>query len=304
MLASFSNSTIKQYNISLKLWWDFCMVNKIDIFNPPKKDVLTFLTVQFTKGCAYGSLNSHRSALSALIGNNIGSDDCIKRLLKGAYKLKPTRPKYNQTWNPQLVLNHISTWPPNEELSLEKITKKLVILLAICTAHRMQTLSLIKVENIMFLDSGIKINISDIIKTSAPRREQPTLYLPYFRENTIICPAKTLSDYVSMTRNVRTENKGSLLLTYKKPHKAATTQSISRWVKQVLSESGVDTSVYGAHSTRHASTSAARLSGVSIETIRKTAGWTSTSNSFARFYNRTIVNDGEFAQAVCLSSNR
>lgn len=304
MLSSLSDSTIKQYNTSLKLWWQYCTVNNIDAFEPSKTSILTFLTTQFNNGCAYGSLNSHRSALSAFVGNNIGSDECVKRLLKGAYKLRPTRPKYSGTWDPQLVLNHISAWFPNTELSLEKITKKLVISLAICTAHRVQTLSLIKLENILFSQNGINIKITDVIKTSAPGRDQPVLFLPYFKENTSICPATVLSDYISFTRNLRPEGTDKLLITYRRPHKAATTQSISRWIKQVLSESGVDISVFGAHSTRHASTSAANSAGVNIETIRKTAGWTSSSNSFARFYNRTVIDVGEFARSVCLTSGQ
>ncbi|KOB74841.1 Tyrosine recombinase, partial [Operophtera brumata] len=184
MLSSLSDSTIKQYNTSLKLWWQYCTDNNIDVFEPSKTSILTFLTTQFNNGCAYGSLNSHRSALSAFVGNNIGSDECVRRLLKGAYKLRPTRPKYSSTWDPQLVLNHISTWFPNIELSLEKITKKLVISLAICTAHRVQTLSLIKLENILSSENGINIKITDVIKTSAPGRDQPVLFLPYFKENT------------------------------------------------------------------------------------------------------------------------
>ncbi|CAH2226594.1 jg17276 [Pararge aegeria aegeria] len=296
MLASFSDSTVKQYNTSLKLWWQYCSESNTDAFEPSKTSILAFLTTQFNNGCGYGSLNSHRSALSAFIGNNIGSDECVK----GAYRSKPIKGKYSSTWNPQKVLNVISGWFPNAELSLEKITKKLVILLALCTGHRIQTLSLIKLHNILISESGIKILITDIIKTSAPSRDQPILYLPYFRENTSICPATVLSDYISKTRNIRPEGIDKLLLTHKQPHKAATTQSISRWIKQVLSESGVDISVFGAHSTRHASTSAASAAGINIETIRKTAGWTSSSHSFARFYNRVVLDEGEFARSVCL----
>lgn len=72
----------------------------------------------------------------------------MKRLTKGAYKFKPTRPKYTYTWDPQLVLNYVAERFPNLSLSLKKkkkkITKKLIILLALCTAHGVQTLSLIK----------------------------------------------------------------------------------------------------------------------------------------------------------------
>lgn len=304
MLASLSDNTIKQYSITYKLWWQFCTAKDIDTFEPNKISVLSFLSKQFSEGCAYSTLNSHRSALSLLLGNNIGSDECIKRLLKGAYKLKPSQPKYIHTWNPQLVLNYISNWFPNTGLNLEKITKKLAILLAICTAHRVQTISLIKLENITIAETGIRIVISDIIKTSAPGREQPLLSLPFFEENISICPATALKDYIFVTKNKRAGGHGKLLLTYKPPHRAASSQTISRWVKQVLSESGVDVSVFSAHSTRHAATSAASRAGVSIDTIRKTAGWTAASNTFARFYHRTITDDDNFARSVCLSSSR
>lgn len=125
MLASLSGSTIKQYNVTLKLWWEFCMLNNVNVFKGTRSLVLSFLTQQFDKGCSYGSLNSHRSALSLFLNNNIGSDECIKRVLKGAYKLNPSRPKYTTTWDPQIVLTHISNWYPNLELSMEKITKKI-----------------------------------------------------------------------------------------------------------------------------------------------------------------------------------
>lgn len=294
MLASLSDNTLKQYNVTFNLWWQFCESNNTNIHNDSILLVLSFLSEQFNKGCSYGTLNSHRSALSLLLGDIIRSDDRIKRLLKGAYKMKPNYPKYTSTWNPQVVLNYISKWYPNLELTIENITKKLVILLALCTAHRVQTLSLIKLENITMLDNGIKIVILDSIKTTAPGRDQPVLFLPYFSENPKICPASVLKDYISITKGLRASNVGNLLLTIKRPHKVATAQSISRWIKSVLSESGIDTRVFSAHSTRHASTSAASSAGLSVDIIRKTAGWTAKSSSFARFYNRPITNINEF----------
>lgn len=297
MIASLSDNTIKQYNVSYKLWWQFCDTLNIDPFIESVNTVVIFLTEQFEKGASYSTLNTHRSALSLLIGNNIGSDESIKRLLKGVFKIRPARPKYNCTWDPQIVLNLISEWYPNSDLSLERITKKVAILLALCTGHRVQTFSLIKVENIHFTPNEINIFIPDIIKTSAPGRDSPVLSLPYFTENPKVCPAKTIQDYIERTRD-RPTNVNSLLITYKKPYKAATTQSISRWIKQVLSQSGVDTSVFSAHSTRHASTSAAASAGVSLDVIRRTAGWTQQSNTFAKYYNRKIISSCDFANYI------
>lgn len=305
-LASLSENTLKQYNVSLRLWWEFCNNKHLDYFTSSITSILQFLTGEFNnKGSSYGTMNSHRSALS-LLWPEIGSDARIKRLLKGVFRLRPNVPKYNSTWDPQVVLSLVSTWFPNTELPLEKLTKKLVILLALCTAHRVQTLSLIKIENISISNTQINIAIPDLIKTSAPGRAQPTLTLPYFKEDPSICPALVLKDYILVTQNKRTGDQGTLLLTHRAPHRAATCQTVSRWIRQVLGAAGIDSTVFGAHSTRHASTSAACASGVSIELIRKAAGWTSTSQTFAKFYSRPILTRDEhtFARTVCLRRNR
>lgn len=304
MLSSVSNNTLKQYNTLYKLWWQFCNTNGIEIFDPQLADILTFLAEQFNRGGSYGTINSHRSALSLLLGSSIGSNESIKRLLKGIFKQKPCIPKYIGTWDPQIVLNHVADWFPNRNLSLDKITKKVCVLLAICTAHRVQTLSLIKVSNIIKGTDSLQIPISDIIKTSGVGKDQPVLILPYFKDKLAICPATAVDDYLFMTSSLRRpDNVDNLFLTYKKPHKKASSQSISRWIKQTLAESGVDVGVFSAHSTRHASTSAAASAGVSIDAIRKTAGWSSSSQTFARFYNRPVLDAGIFAKSVCSMSN-
>lgn len=302
-MASFSQNTLSQYNCTYKLWWQFCVANSLNPYSGSPSDIMIFLTELFNKGATYGTLNCHRSALSLLLGSIVTSNDQVKRLLKGVYKLRPATPKYTCTWDPQVVLNLVAEWMPNRELSIEKITKKLVVLLALCTAHRVQTLSLIKLENIVVGPSGIQIGISDVIKTSAAGRGQPVLILPYFNENRAICPATIIEDYMSVTKDLRSETTNSLILSYKRPHKPASAQTISRWIKQVLCASGVDVTAFSAHSTRHAATSAASASGLPLDAIRKAAGWTSTSQTFAKFYHRPVVDRGNFARSVLQTDN-
>ena len=85
---------------------------------------------------------------------------------------------------------------------------------------------------------------------------------------------------------------------YKTPYKSVTSQTISRWIKNIFKASGIDCSIFSGHSTRHSSTSAALRAGINIETIRKTAGWTSSSQTFANFYNLPIVDKSAFARAI------
>jgi site-specific recombinase XerD len=302
MISSLSKSTLQQYNTAYKHWVNFCNINQVDYFNYCVPSLLKFLTDHFENGANYGTLNSFRSALSLILGKDICNNDNVSRFFKGVFKIKPALPRYQYSWDPNMVLSHLGGLFPNESLSLLDLTKKLVTLLALSTGQRVQTLSLIDICNVKFHESGAIIIVDQIIKTSAPNRPNPKLVLPYFAEKQCICPVKTLSSYISRMAKLRClPNSNKLILTSKKPHRNASPQSISRWIKATLARSGVDVSVFSAHSTRHASTSAARRAGVSVELIKRTAGWTGGSSCFAKFYNLPLFGteeDKAFAEAI------
>lgn len=298
MMKSLSSNSMKQYDSSLKLWWKFCNSNNIDTYQASVPYVLKFLSECFESGASYGTLNTTRSALSLIIGPKLGSDDRIKRFMKGVFRSKPPNPKYNVTWDPGVVLNHLAGYPM-ESVTLEKLTKKLVTILALTTGHRVQTLSLIDINNISFNNNVAQIYIPDIIKSSKKGNAQPVLYLKNYDSKVEICPVTILRSYIEMTKPIR-QNNNRLLITYKKPYHPASPQSISRWIKCILKEAGIDLNIFSAHSTRHASTSAAQRSGVSIEQIQKTAGWSNNSLMFAKHYNRPVVKDPTiFSKAIC-----
>ena len=128
---------------------------------------------------------------------------------------------------------------------------------------------------------------------------QPTLTLPFFNENPNICVCTSLKVYLNRTKD-RRGSINELFLTTTKPYKNASTQTICRWIKSTLKKSGLDTSKFSAHSTRHAATSAAARKGINLDTIRRTAGWTQKSKTFANFYNRPLATESNvsFAKAV------
>lgn len=190
---------------------------------------------------------------------------------------------------------------PNKTISLEHLTYKLAILIALATGQRVQTLANIEVKNIVQCDDKIEIKITSRLKTSGRGRIQPTLVLPFYSEDESICPARTLIEYLNRTNNMRQESR-HLFITLKKPFRDATSQTIARWLKIILENSGLDTSRFTAHSTRHASTSAAARKGVSFDTIRLAAGWTEKSSVFAKHYNRPLIQkDTNFATSVLTS---
>ena len=61
-----------------------------------------------------------------------------------------------------------------------------------------------------------------------------------------------------------------LLLSYVKPHKNVTKDTISRWIKVILNRPGINTKIFGSHSVRSASNSYAKSNAFPIdETLKK-----------------------------------
>lgn len=261
--------------------------------------MIKFLTEAFEKGAGYNSINCHRSALALLMGDKVSTDDRIKRFMRGVFRLKPAMARYTETWDPSIVLNYIAALPQTTALNLEMLTKKLVTLLAIATAQRVQTLSFIKLKDISIGDTRIIITISDLLKTSVKSKKQTVLDLPFYITEPNICPASTVKQYIKSTQCVRGQEE-YLIITFKKPHHKASKQTISRWIKCTLAESGIDTTKYTSHSTRHSATSTASKAGVSLDVIRRTAGWSEGSLTFAKFYNLPIQakDNNSFMQSI------
>ena len=302
ILSSLTDSSWKQYDSSLRKWWNFCNSSGYDALSPNVQTLLLFLQLSFESGAGYSSLGTARSAISLLSTSAssplIGDNTLIVRFLKGVAKTRPPMAKYNSVWDPKPVLTYLGSLEPISDLSLHELALKLVGLLALATAQRVQTLCSIKVSDIYERDYGFEIFISSQLKTSKPGKEQPCLVLPKFVEHPEWCVFRTLKHYLECTKAFRVAESSQLLLSFNSPYRPVTTQTISRWIKTVLSNSGIDVSVFSAHSTRHVATSTAARYGVTLDQIRARAGWSTKSDVFARFYRRPIDDRQEFAQAV------
>ena len=78
-----------------------------------------------------------------------------------------------------------------------------------------------------------------------------------------------------------------LFISVRRPHAPVKPATIGHWIQKVMTQAGIDTKVFSAHSTRGASTSKAKRVGVCVPEILKAADWTSVS-IFRRFYHRPV----------------
>ncbi|KAJ3659125.1 hypothetical protein Zmor_010831 [Zophobas morio] len=116
MINSLAPTTLKQYQVTYKLWWTFC------------KGITPFCAIHIlnffehlldTSVHKCGTFNSHRSAVALLLPNDVGSKIYIKRFLKGVKRQRSTKPRFLLTWDPVIVLQYLRALPPTSGLLLE-----------------------------------------------------------------------------------------------------------------------------------------------------------------------------------------
>ena len=78
-------------------------------------------------------------------------------------------------------------------------------------------------------------------------------------------------EYVKRTSAFR-QGASQLLLSYKKPNKPVSADTVSNWIKHLLSKSGISNSLFSAHNTRPASTSSAKAAQIPLDIIMRSAG--------------------------------
>ena len=108
-------------------------------------------------------------------------------------------------------------------------------------------------------------------------------------EDDLICPVLCLHNYIQATSAVRSpSNSQILLIGSTRPHKPVGSSTVARWIKSQLEAAGINTTIFGAHSTRGAAGSKANTKGVNIQSILARGHW-SRETTFSKFYQRATV---------------
>ncbi|GFN74311.1 tyrosine recombinase [Plakobranchus ocellatus] len=276
-------------------------MKRIDPFRISDNSVVGFLANMFEEGYGYSSINTARAAISSL--NDLGSCPLVCRFMRGVFNLRPSRPRYTFIWDVSIVLNYLRTLSPAAKLNLPMLSAKLVTLCALVTGHRCQSLHVLDITNMHISSSKAVFYIQTLLKTNSPKNPASVITLAAYREDRRICVFICLKQYLKRARLLRTSNQ--LFISSQSPHNGVTKDTLARWIKLTLKKSGIDTSIFKAHSTRAAAASAAaRTSDVSL--VLRSAGWTKET-TFAKFYNKPIDNNlsqSNFAHSVLKSKSK
>ena len=186
------------------------------------EEIVGFLTQLFGAGLGYSAINTARSALSALGSiqeiTGVGERPLIKRFLRGIFQMRPTAPRYSTTWDVNIVLEYMSHNWPLQGITLKELTFKLVMLVALVTGQRGQSIHLMSIRNMIVKEDSVEFIIQELTKTSAPGKAQPLLVLPMYKPDVNLCVVATLNEYIVRTAQLR-PSVARLLISIIKPFK-------------------------------------------------------------------------------------
>ena len=296
LLQSWKPGTQSAYNTPWNKWTRWCNSRKTDPFRSSVVDIGNFLAEEFDRGLEYRTLNVYRSAISALHpsvdGTPVGAHPLIKRLMSGVFNGRPPKARYADTWDVNRVLLHCASLGENKDLTLKQTTTKTAMLMALTTACRGSELQKMNPLLMKWNPEEVTITLDKPIKTSKQGKPNYQTSIKRFPLDRKIDAMACLQDYLEATEEFRTSNarKTHLFLSFTAPHNPVQPCTIARWLKTVMTEAGIDTSVYKAHSTRAASTAKARAQGLSVEQIVNRAQW-SNAATYYKFYCREVNTD-------------
>ena len=136
IVPSWRHGTEKQYRTYLQRWVVFCCSRKINPVCGTVESGIEFLFTEYQRGLSYSVLNIIRSALSTVIfphNQSFGRHPLVSRFLKGVFE------SYKVTWNVSSVLDYLRKMGPVEHLKLKALSLKTVMLVALLSGQRCQT---------------------------------------------------------------------------------------------------------------------------------------------------------------------
>ena len=304
MLQARRQSTNKLYKSYLQKWTKFCKERRIDYHSPSLAEALDFLQQlreDDSSSRGYSAICTARSALSAVIvwpnGGKFGDHPQVKQYIKGVFNQCPPKPRYTLTWDPAVVVSLLKSWYPATKLSLMKLTKKLVMLILLITGQRGQIITALNVERMHIEPDSFTFMIQNKdIKQGRQNYKPGPIKLRAFPDKRL-CVVNYLKVYLNRTLASRGKEK-QLFLTTERPVKAASRDTISRWVKDTMKDAGLDISTFKPGSTRAAATSKAHQAGVPMDEILRAGAW-SSETTFRKWYKKELLRDKEkFVKAV------
>ena len=267
---SWRHSTRRQYQAVWKEWSKFCQNESVDLTSTCVESMLSYLQYLFYKGFAWRSIGVHRSALSSTLEAHkpvpVGQHPLVCRFVRGVLNKRPPSVRVVPTWDIGQVLMYPSKDHPPADLSLFRLTAKVLFLLAAFTAKRVSDLVLLSVDSSLchVTDECIVFQTQFGSKTDRPGHRFPAPPPPPLPCGNV----RRAFAQSGMCRPTKSERSR-----YAKPAALSSCSSrrspigLRRWMVKVMREAGVIASAGSTRATvcpatRRALTTTLELSGL------------------------------------------
>jgi hypothetical protein len=285
------NTDIK-YNSGWRQWLAYAESNQSllqgSASSPSSVDVCNFLADSFLRGLEHKTVQAYRTAISNTLrtmGEKPLDEDLITLVLRGIRQLRPPRPAYSEFWEVEPALAKLRDWGPNASLSRKQLLMKLIFLLRITCFLRSSDL-----ERIDFFSLSVSPSYIKFLVFRPKEGDYKWVSVQPFQEDPLLCPYECLREYLRQTARFRglVGRNGRLLLSVRDNGTPIGAERISNLTVEALNLLGVNTKVFGAHSTRGAGATHALRNGARADQVMNVGNW-SNPKTFKRFYDRAIL---------------
>ena len=197
------------------------------------------------------------------------------------------------------MIQNLASLDEDNVVSLRTLSQKTALLMSLVEVSRTSQLQALDLRFRVFKPEGVIFKLPSLTKKRIPGAPPRELFFASFPSNPKICPGSCLRNYEERTVQFRQMDQSvaqPLFILYIKPHKPVTSQHIAHWIKDLLGQAGVDTSVFKAHSVRGAAATVALNKGVTLAGILQAADW-SSDTTFRRFYYR-LTSSTSFGRGI------
>ena len=157
----------------------WCNQRHSDPISGPISQVVNFLAHLFKEGYQYRSLNAYHSAISSVHekvdGYEVGQHPLVSRLMKGAFNQHPPKLQYAVTWDVSKVLDHIESLGSSDSLSLQNLTWKLAMILALTRPSMSADLVMLDLRYRRYTPVGVVFQESGLAKQTQENKHQSSI---------------------------------------------------------------------------------------------------------------------------------
>ena len=285
--AGWRGSSNDRYERAWSAFLRFLRTRRIQVASVSVKDILEYLSLLYSKGLSYSTLNIHRSAISMTLpqvdGAPTGQHPMVKRLMKGVFNQRPPSRRLYPSWNASDVVKIFEEWPSPPQF--KDLIRKTAFLLAMASARRPSELASFRISPQFFSSNATSARFvpTRLSKTDRPDHMGPAIIVYRLADCPSLCPVKSTEELISARSSLDIHH-DFLFCADSSPYAPLSTSAFSRRISWVLQRAGVSAP---PGSTRAMSASAAFSGSLDLGAILRAGDW-SGADTFFRFYCRDL----------------